>query len=117
MGLEGLKFFLKISVVREDWSVGCCLLVNGGILGVFLSKGPNGGVVSLVLRDKHNPDDIHEWHIRHAMYLGQNALYLVKYLCGQYPGSGGYTLAPSYRKPSCLCLASAIAGGQWPPCT
>jgi hypothetical protein len=83
-----LECFVEISFVGEDRITGICLHVNGGILGFFF---PKGGVVFLVLRDEHNPDDIHEWHTRHATYLGQNALDLVKYLCGggNVQGQGG----------------------------
>jgi hypothetical protein len=70
---------VDISFVGEDRSTGCCLHVNGGILGVFV---PKRGVFFLLLRDEHNPDDIHKWHASHAMYLRQNALDLVKYLRG-----------------------------------
>jgi hypothetical protein len=59
--------------------MGYCLHVNGGILGVFV---PKRGIVFLFLRDKRNPDDINEWHANNAMYLTQNGLDLVKYLCG-----------------------------------
>ncbi len=80
MGLKALGVFVvDISIVGEDRSTGCCLYVNGGIIGVFV---PKRGIVFLFLRDKHNPDDIHEWHASHAMYSSQKALDLVKYLCG-----------------------------------
>ncbi len=80
IGLEVLRVFvIDISIVGEDRSADCRLHVNGGILGVFV---PKRGVVFLFLRDEHNPDDIHEWHACHATYSSQNALDLVKYLCG-----------------------------------
>ncbi len=43
---------------------------------------PQIGVVFLILRDKHNPDDIHKWHTCHTTSSSQNALDLVKYLRG-----------------------------------
>jgi hypothetical protein len=62
--------------------MGYRLHVNGGILGVFV---PYRGIVFLILGDKRNPDDIHEWHTSNATYLTQNGLDFVEYLCG----SGG----------------------------
>ncbi len=59
--------------------MGYHLHVNGGILGVFI---PKRGIVFFLLRGKHNPDDIHEWHASNAAYSTQNGLDLVKYLCG-----------------------------------
>jgi hypothetical protein len=47
-----------------------------------VSLSPKGGVILLVLREKHNPDDIHEWHAHHATNSSQNALNLIKYLGG-----------------------------------
>ncbi len=79
IGLKGLEFFVEISFVREDRSAGHRLHVNGGIIGVFV---PKNGVILLVLRDKHNPDDIHKWHARHTTNSSQNSLDLVKYLGG-----------------------------------
>ncbi len=80
MGLKVLGVFVvDISIVGEDWSMGCRLHANGGIIGVFV---PKRGIVFLFLRDKHNPDDIHKWQASHATYLSQKALDLVKYLCG-----------------------------------
>jgi hypothetical protein len=57
MGLEGLKFFLETSIIGEDRSGARSVHVIGGILGVFF---PKGGVIFLILKDKHNPDDIHK---------------------------------------------------------
>jgi hypothetical protein len=111
IGLEVLKFFVEISFIGEDRSAGRSVHINGGILGFFF---PKGGVVFLVLRDERNPDDIHKWHTRHAMYLSPNALDLVKYLRvamsrvrGIY--SGSFLME--------VCLSSAVAGGLWSPCT
>ncbi len=80
MGLEVLRVLpVNISLVGEDWGTGYCLHVNGDILGLFVSKR---GIVFLILRDKRNPDDIHEWHASNAMYLIQKGLNFVEYLCG-----------------------------------
>jgi hypothetical protein len=68
MGLKGLEFLVEMSIVREDRSAGHHLHVNGGIVGVFF---PQKGGISLVLRDKHNPDDIHKWHTCHATNLSK----------------------------------------------
>ncbi len=88
MGLEGLEIFVEISIVREDRSAGSRLHVNGGIVGVFV---PKGGVILLVLRNSHNPDDIHKWHAHHKTNSSQNALDLLKHLGdgGSVQGQGG----------------------------
>jgi hypothetical protein len=80
IGLKVLGVFLvDIGLVREDRGTGYCLHVNGGILCIFV---PKRGTVFLFLRDKRNPDDVHEWHASNTMYSTQNGLDLVKYLCG-----------------------------------
>jgi hypothetical protein len=112
MGLEVLEFFIDISFVGEDKSAGRCLHVNGGILGFYF---PKGGVVFLVLRDERNPDDIQKWHARHATYLGQNALDLVKYLRGggSVLGQGGMLWILVIRSPAVhdfLLLSQEVYG-------
>ncbi len=80
MGLEVLRVLvIDISLIREDWCTGYRLHVNGGILGVFV---PYRGIVFLILGDKHNPDDIQEWHTSNATYSTQNGLNFVEYLHG-----------------------------------
>jgi hypothetical protein len=41
------------------------------MLGVLV---PYKGIVFLILGDKRNPDDIHEWHASNATYSTQNSL-------------------------------------------
>jgi hypothetical protein len=38
MGLEGIVFLVIISIVRKDRGTGGCLHVDGGIIGVLLTK-------------------------------------------------------------------------------
>jgi hypothetical protein len=77
MGLKVARVLsVNISVVGEDWGMGYHLHVNGGILGLFV---PKRGIVILILRDKHNSDDIYKWHTSNAPYSTQKGLSFVKY--------------------------------------
>jgi hypothetical protein len=103
MGLEVIVFLVVIGIVRKDRGTGSHLHVNGGILGVLLTKAR---VIIRVSGDELDPHNINKWDTRHATYTGQEVLHLVEDFCGRgsVEGQGGIFRLLVLRSPNVLVM-------------